>query len=422
MNSRWSDDLRERMAKYEAPAPEALFEHIMEAIPTSQPASVVPLSGWRRWVAVAATVAVVAGGYLLLDRELQPDEELLAEAEQTIVTEQSDILEEVPTEELSSVAELAQITSQKRVAQLIRQKDIHVAEQPSMQPSEQPSTEMLSASTEEKNTQPAEEKSVQLATEKPTEKRGVAERKTNNYYAMLKPSEKRTITRLSANVFASGSAAGYTAHGRQQVFQVNSSLFGEQESSSLAAGTSGDMLLYNSNESLKTDIHHSQPVKFGFTLRYHITDKWAVESGVVYSMLHSRSQVGHTSNYSTDRQSLHYLGLPVSGVYNLWSNKRFVLYLSAGAMLEKCVSGSIKTTYTINGKNEKSQRRDLMVNELQFSVMASAGAQVNLSPMVGLYVEPGVGYWFDNGSAVQTIYGEQPLNFNLNLGLRFTLR
>ena len=91
-------------------------------------------------------------------------------------------------------------------------------------------------------------------------------------------------------------------------------------------------------------------------------------------------------------------------------------------MLEKCVSGSVKTTYTINGKNEKSQRRDLMVDELQFSVMASAGAQVNLSPLVGLYVEPGVGYWFDNGSAVQTIYGEQPLNFNLNLGLRFTLR
>ena len=418
MNSRWSDDLRERMAEYEAPAPEALFEQIMEAMPASQPASVVPLRGWRRWTAVAAAVAVVAGGYLLLDRPLQSEEELMAEEERVFSAEQNEVLAEVPTEEFPPVTELAQATSQKRAAQPAKQVTVE-------QPSEQASAELLPASVEEKNTQPAAEKNTQSAEEKPSkpaEKRVTTERQRNNYYAMLQPSEKRITSRLSANVFASGSAAGYTAHGTQQVFQVNSSLFGDKSSSLLATGTGGDMLLYDSKESLQTDIHHSQPVKFGFTLRYHITDRWAVESGVVYSMLHSRSQMGHTSNYSTDRQSLHYLGLPVSGVYNLWSNKRFVVYLSAGAMLEKCVSGSVKTTYTINGKNEKSQRRDLMVDELQFSVMASAGAQVNLSPLVGLYVEPGVGYWFDNGSAVQTIYGEQPLNFNLNLGLRFTLR
>lgn len=418
MNSRWSDDLRERMAEYEAPAPEALFEQIMEAMPASQPASVVPLRGWRRWAAVAAAVAVVAGGYLLLDRPLQPEEELMAEVERVFSAEQNEVLAEVLTEELPPVAELAQATSQKRAAQPVKQVTVE-------QPSEQASAELLPAPTEAKNTQLTDEENTQSAEEKsskPAEKRVTTERQRNNYYAMLQPSQKRTTSRLSANVFASGSAAGYTAHGTQQVFQVNSSLFGDKSSSLLVAGTGGDMLLYDSKESLQTDIHHSQPVKFGFTLRYHITDRWAVESGVVYSMLHSRSQMGHTSNYSTDRQSLHYLGLPVSGVYNLWSNKRFVVYLSAGAMLEKCVSGSVKTTYTINGKNEKSQRRDLMVDELQFSVMASAGAQVNLSPLVGLYVEPGVGYWFDNGSAVQTIYGEQPLNFNLNLGLRFTLR
>ncbi len=418
MNSRWSDDLRERMAEYEAPAPEALFEQIMEAMPASQPASVVPLSGWRRWVAVAAAVAVVAGGYLLLDRPLQSEEELMAEVERVFTAEQNEVLADAPTEELPPVAKLAQATSQKRAVQPVKQVTVE-------QPSEQASAELLPASVEEKNTQLTEKENTKPAEEKsskPAEKRVTTERQRNNYYAMLQPSEKRITSRLTANVFASGSAAGYTAHGTQQVFQVNSSLFGDKSSSLLAAGAGGDMLLYDSKESLQTDIHHSQPVKFGFTLRYHITDRWAVESGVVYSMLHSRSQMGHTSNYSTDRQSLHYLGLPVSGVYNLWSNKRFVVYLSAGAMLEKCVSGSVKTTYTINGKNEKSQRRDLMVDELQFSVMASAGAQVNLSPLVGLYVEPGVGYWFDNGSAVQTIYGEQPLNFNLNLGLRFTLR
>ena len=158
MNSRWSDDLRERMAEYEAPAPEALFEQIMEAMPASQPASVVPLSGWRRWAAVAAAVAVVAGGYLLLDRPLQSEEELMAEVERVFSAEQNEVLAEVLTEELPPVAELAQATSQKRAAQPVKQVTVE-------QPSEQASAELLPASVEEKNTQPAAEKNTQSAEE-----------------------------------------------------------------------------------------------------------------------------------------------------------------------------------------------------------------------------------------------------------------
>lgn len=47
--------------------------------------------------------------------------------------------------------------------------------------------------------------------------------------------------------------------------------------------------------------------------------------------------------------------------------------------------------------------------------------QFNLSSVVGLYVEPGVSYYFDNGSSVSNIYKEKPLNFNLEFGLRFSL-
>lgn len=411
MNSRWSDELRERMAEYEAPAPEALFEQIMEAMPASQPAKVVPLGGWRRWTAVAAVVAVMAGGYLLLDKPMQPEEELLAEVENIsmpILSEVEEKAEPIALEEKPA----------PRIAQRVIQKKHNPEGSAELQTIEKEVME-----TEELNDeapQPPTPKTTPSATQKQERK----STQNNNYYAMMQqPKRFESAGRLSANIFASGSSAGHSMHGLQQVFHVNSSLFGEEESNSMMAGVSGgDMLLYNSDDVVQTDIHHSQPVRFGFTLRYQISERWGVESGLVYSLLNSRSELGHKSNYSTDRQSLHYLGLPVSGVYNLWSNRRFVVYLSAGAMVEKCVSGSLKTTYTINGKNEKSQRTDLMVDELQLSVMASAGAQVNLSPLVGLYVEPGVGYWFDNGSAVQTIYGEQPFNFNLNLGLRFTIK
>ena len=40
---------------------------------------------------------------------------------------------------------------------------------------------------------------------------------------------------------------------------------------------------------------------------------------------------------------------------------------------------------------------------------------------VGVYVEPGVSYYFDDRSPLSTIYKEKPLNFNLNLGVRYTI-
>ena len=65
---------------------------------------------------------------------------------------------------------------------------------------------------------------------------------------------------------------------------------------------------------------------------------------------------------------------------------------------------------------------DLRDRRPQWSVDASAGVQYNFSDSFGLYAEPGVGYYFDNGSNVKTIYKEKPFNFNLNVGFRLTVR
>ena len=39
---------------------------------------------------------------------------------------------------------------------------------------------------------------------------------------------------------------------------------------------------------------------------------------------------------------------------------------------------------------------------------------------MGVFVEPGMSYYFDDGANIQTIYKEKPLNFNLNMGIRLT--
>ena len=43
---------------------------------------------------------------------------------------------------------------------------------------------------------------------------------------------------------------------------------------------------------------------------------------------------------------------------------------------------------------------------------------MKLGHKVGIYVEPGIGYYFDDNTNVRTIYKEHPVTFNLNVGLR----
>ena len=103
-------------------------------------------------------------------------------------------------------------------------------------------------------------------------------------------------------------------------------------------------------------------------------------------------------------------------------NSRLDVYASAGGMLEKCIGGTVRSDYVYGGDVRESGREKLTVKPLQWSVGASAGLQFKLSGIVGLYLEPGVIYHFANGSEVETAYSAHPLNFNLNLGLRFSLK
>ena len=48
--------------------------------------------------------------------------------------------------------------------------------------------------------------------------------------------------------------------------------------------------------------------------------------------------------------------------------------------------------------------------------------QLNIVKQLGVYVEPGVKYYFDNGSMVQNVFKDHPCNFSLQVGLRFNMK
>jgi len=39
-----------------------------------------------------------------------------------------------------------------------------------------------------------------------------------------------------------------------------------------------------------------------------------------------------------------------------------------------------------------------------------------------VYAEPGLSYYINNGSQTKNFYKDKPWNFNINVGLRFTLK
>lgn len=168
-------------------------------------------------------------------------------------------------------------------------------------------------------------------------------------------------------------------------------------------------------QNAQSDIKYRMPVTFGASLRFDLSDDWAVETGVTYTQLSSETRSGTQKNNYGWEEKLHYVGIPLKVNRNIWSNKRFEVYASAGGAVEKCVSGKrsiIGSVSTSNaGKDEQFSggEEDVKVKPLQWSLSAAAGAQFKITEKLGIYAEPGVVYYFDDGSNVNTIRKEHPL-------------
>lgn len=179
--------------------------------------------------------------------------------------------------------------------------------------------------------------------------------------------------------------------------------------------------IFNQGKSVKTEYKHRLPVRVGLNVAYRLTDRLSVESGVSYTRLSSDMKDGTKNNYSSSSQKLDYIGVPLNVKYRAFGYRRLSVYASAGLLTEKCVSGKTTHEYVISGEKKKYEAEDVAVKPWQLSVNAALGAQFDVLRNVGVYVEPGVSYYFDDRSPLSTIYKEKPLNFNLNLGVRYTI-
>lgn len=163
---------------------------------------------------------------------------------------------------------------------------------------------------------------------------------------------------------------------------------------------------------------YRQPVRLGARVSYPLNNRFALETGLNYTALEADTKTGYESDFTATNQELHYIGIPLNLRMKVWHWNALDFYLTAGGMAEKCVGGHISTYRVTEGQELSNIREHLTEKPLQWSTNFSAGLQCNFTPNIGLFVEPGMSYYFDNGSSVRTIYKDKPFNFNLNLGLR----
>ncbi|MFA6592447.1 MAG: outer membrane beta-barrel protein [Bacteroidales bacterium] len=173
---------------------------------------------------------------------------------------------------------------------------------------------------------------------------------------------------------------------------------------------------------LDKNYDHNIPVRFGLSIKYSLTDRLSLGSGLTYSFLKSSFTSDFFNTKAQGTQKMHYVGIPLNLNYNfLRKSSAVAIYAVAGGEVAKCFSGKLEADYKTDGTLVKSVSQSATVKPLQWSLTAAAGISLRLLKNISLYAEPGVAYYFDNGSSIKTYYNETPLNFSLMFGLSFNL-
>ena len=160
-------------------------------------------------------------------------------------------------------------------------------------------------------------------------------------------------------------------------------------------------------------VKHHFPISVGVQVGWGVTECLRINTGVVYTNVSSDFINSSYNTTQVTTQTLHYVGVPVNISYDFWQTKRFKTYVTAGGEAD------------FNVKNHTESDGEVMASKhdrTQWSANASLGAQFDIIPQLGIYVEPGAKYYFDNGSQIENTFKDKRLNFNLQFGLRWNIK
>lgn len=446
MKTNWQKDIHDRLGSYEKDAPEELWEGISRELPklndgdmlTHKPQRTAKFRMWRvAGVAAAASVALVIGysffgnsandniniptntpkhpNMLASNQKPLGNEPTGVNADQT--THSADnLLSEQPTLASASMEQpklASASTEQPTLANASTETDVKVIS------SKEENSSKEEDSKKEENGK--ENEQAEVKPEKREDSRMLPKSQNDALLAYNDLTERRGSADASSRWTVSTGAMGglgasgtTTAYGDYLVL-ASPGVMDAKDSPML------DMNTVNRDVETKTEYEHHLPIRIGLSVAYALTDRLSISSGLTYTRLASDIKDASRESKYIGEQRLHYVGIPLNVSYKVASFRWLGLYGTAGVLAEKCVSGTTDEGYVENNTMKYTNTQDISSKPLQMSVNAGVGIQFDFIDNVGIYAEPGLSYYFDDGSALQTIYKEKPLNFNLNVGVRFKL-
>lgn len=403
MKKDWLEDIHDRMADFEVDAPQGLWDDICAAEAKAKKTPVVGnrKKDYRIWLGSSA----VAAACLLLFWFLRPDLEQINE------------VQVLPTQEIASSDHRIQAEDKAFPEDSEQTEQLIIAAATSGKKSIKNVQTAAVANTPDSLKQ---SESVKLSEgKKPSEGKKEETLKRYEYLAQNTHKSRNSDPRLSVGLSTSGGIGSDNRQLFQSGYVGASSML--SESDWVDSPLLGIMALNRGAETERKVTHHA-PIRTGLSVSYRLNDRWSVESGITYALVTSDIHEGSASNFIEERQKLHYVGIPLGATYRLLSWKRLDLYLSSNILAEQCVSGQSHKKYIIGDKMQGEEEiSDILSRPMQWSVGAKAGIQINLNSLLSIYAEPGCSYYFDDHSSLETVFKDKVFDFNVNLGLRFTV-
>ena len=448
-DTNFKQSLREKAENYGMEAPQGLWEDIERSVKGR-----IFIRRFTKLTAAAAAVALIVGLGIGLTREKPDTESILAETPvsaplaQTQPSEDSPLLAEAAVETLPKAGTVKKTVRENSAAanpSPEKVRSVPAGNEDGQDGEESAGSAELTQNQTEKLTQGQKEETAKKESAKeeaatPSVQPEKGQLTDTDYYRDAfredDSGRRRRAGRPSLKLLAANSSSVSLGMGKMMdaaVYSAPAVLLrpvndgiandsGEEGGNIYSSDRIGDILIANLNEPVSSEANHHQPLTFGVRVAYPLTDRLAVECGLNYSLLRSDSSYGGSMAYEDKKQSLHYLGIPLSLNYSLLRYRRLDFIVSAGVMTEKCVHGKLVTDHAMNGIKFHDVTK-LSVKGLQWSSGVSASLQYNFARSFGLFVEPGLWYRFENRKSgrIRSSYTEEPLNFNLAFGARINI-
>ena len=394
----WIRQLHDKLANHQVEAPEGLWADIEAKLQNQAKPVPARFVSWHRWAAAASLLIVLSGAgiWWLFQSDgnggvAQASLEKVAEPLQKQTDGATDLLAQVGPTEVWLNKEQTVTEKKQNKANALETAQASSVERVDAEPV---ADEYKSLSEPVVTDKPGNETKQSEPQPKLVEKERTVEQELDRQIARLATRNKRQVC---VALFANN---GIGTH----------------------SSSNGVLMNYNPGSMRLSPIYlvdykeeqkHHVPVSFGLQVSYPFTDRLSLSAGIIFTWQHSEFDYWTYGELTRRKQKLHYEGVALNLDWHLWKYRKLDVYCGAGVQTDWNVSANVET----EGVEQDADR-----DRIQWSLGGRVGMQYNLSPRFGIYLEPSLKYYFDNGSKVKNYFKDKPTNFSLQFGLRLRLK